>query len=125
MSAFLRATNLTDEEWTGRYNASGYGQSREEVLAILAADLKAEEESEAALHAQNKFKPYFQSAAAGAVAGFLTADEIAGEMYGDDPQSTPASPEGSGLAAKVADAGTTSAGDTMAEDGQKENGEAK
>src|ERR1035437_7426518 len=43
MSAFLRATNLTDEEWTKQYNSLGYGQSREEVLAILAADLREEE----------------------------------------------------------------------------------
>jgi hypothetical protein len=125
MSAFLRATNLTDEEWAKQYNSLGYGQSREEVLAILAADLTADEESEAALHAQNKFKPYFQSAAAGAVAGFLTADEIAGEMYSDDRQSAPSSPEGSGPGANVADAGSASAGAAMAEGGQREDGEAK
>jgi hypothetical protein len=133
MSAFLRATNLTDEEWTKQYNASGYGQSREEVLAILAADLKADEESEATLYSKHKIASQIADPPPEALADFegwtfyraANPDEIARERNGEDPQKPPSSTEGSGLAANIADAGSTSAGDNTVEAGQKENGEAR
>ena len=133
MSAFLRATNLTDEEWTKQYNASGYGQSREEVLAILAADLKADEESEATLYSKHKIASQIADPPPEALAYFegwtfyraANPDEIARERNGEDPQKPPSSTEGSGLAANIADAGSTSAGDNTVEAGQKENGEAR
>jgi len=52
-------------------------------------------------------------------------EEIAREMYGDDPKSKTSPAEVSGAGANTANACSPSVGDTMAEGGQREDGEAK
>jgi hypothetical protein len=55
----------------------------------------------------------------------VAQDEIAREMYGDDPKSKPSPAEVSGAGANAANACSPSVGDTITEGGQKEDGEAK